>query len=1216
MRRIGQILLLVSIVSAGFAGGTARAAIADGRAAEILSVQGKAEYRINETANWTSANSQQPLYGGNWIRTGELSRLAVMFVDETQVRLNQNTVLEVKQVNPPGNFGQSVLRVLLGRMWARTKAIPANLAINTPSATAGIRGTDWDIDVEDNGRSTLAVYSGQVEFYNDQGRVTVGANEAAVAEIGKAPTKIILTRFKDRVQWVTAYAIDPLRYIVLDSTNIAKLKQDAAATGDSPAQRVVRGAALADLNRWDEAEKEFRAAYTAGDRSELTMAGLALADMRKSDRKAAQAYVDEAKQRAPQTDLARLVYAAAMIKLEQFSSATETLTSITRSKNANGEAAWLILADLKVYFGEADQAADILRDAINRFPDDARAYAELARVDLFADRIPEGKAEANRALAKDPDSYLARLARGDLAKLDGDGRQAEIAYTEATNLNPADDRGWFGLGQVNSEREEVKAGQRNLGEALRINPGGPGYRGELGSLDTFANYLDLAEAELNAALKSNPADYIALTGKGIEQLKRGETIDALESFNKASLMEPRYARVHMYSAVAYYQLGRASRALESLKRASELDPKDPLPYLMASMIHYDYFEPAEALASGREALRLLPNLKSLNQIANNQKGAANLGNALAFFGMEEWAQSYAQESYYPYWAGSHLFLSDRYTPGFNKNSELYQGFITDPTVFGASNRFQELVQKPGNYQQIQMLSGSSKVSQFIDPEVTLNGYSNNGMPFAYFIDADDMRVFKGSNAQTLNADRTTGTMGFGLKPTYELGIFAFGNSSYEKASAYNIDPLFGTEQTRVSDYRTDLGMNYKFSPVSQLWLKVGLGSSQTTSDIPFAGGPLVGSRSRYKIGLDNSDYALRHTFTLASQTEITWGIEGAAQRNPVDLKLLDPTLDSIFLYTSQATTDSSTNGYVAIRQPFGANVLLDGALFYQRYHKHFLYQTGLSDDAGNEGPPFNTLTNDSTQTANRVSPRAGFVYRFAPNQLVRVAYQDWTEPATVATLAPVANAGLPVDDSLLETGGRLKRTAAQVEWELSHSTFLRALVDHREVANPRFSIPPVAAPAIPDLAKLRQQSVLYTPNNDVLEGTPVFGQGNATRAAFALNQILTPHWSLLARYEYTDSKNTAAAFSGNLIPYLPKNLFALGATWIWTNRIYVTAQAVHRSERFSDEANTLPMNAGWDAQLKGYWETPDKRFSAQFVMQNIFKAQTSTYYGLGLSYRN
>ena len=56
--------------------------------------------------------------------------------------------------------------------------------------------------------------------------------------------------------------------------------------------------------------------------------------------------------------------------------------------------------------------------------------------------------------------------------------------------------------------------------------------------------------------------------------------------------------------------------------------------------------------------------------------------ALTAFGLEEWADYYATQAYSDYWGGSHLFLADRYTGKFNKNSELFKGYITEPTAFG------------------------------------------------------------------------------------------------------------------------------------------------------------------------------------------------------------------------------------------------------------------------------------------------------------------------------------------------------------------------------------------------------------------------------------------------------------------------------------------------------------------------------------------------------
>src|SRR5262249_21323083 len=130
---------------------------------------------------------------------------------------------------------------------------------------------------------------------------------------------------------------------------------------------------------------------------------------------------------------------------------------------------------------------------------------------------------------------------------------------------------------------------------------------------------------------------------------------------------------------------------------AEMDEKDPLPYLYLTQMYTDLFRAGEAVDASREALQRLPNLKSLNQVANNQQGTGNVGYSLSFFGLEEWAIELAQQAYSPYNATSHLFLADRYRGDYNRNSEFFQGFLTDPTAFGGSNRFSTLLPTARQY---------------------------------------------------------------------------------------------------------------------------------------------------------------------------------------------------------------------------------------------------------------------------------------------------------------------------------------------------------------------------------------------------------------------------------------------------------------------------------------------------------------------------------------
>src|SRR5437764_8569069 len=129
-----------------------------GRAAEVVSVQGQGESRPEARAAWTPVRAQQPIFASDYVRTGAYSRMGLLFADRTQVRLAEKTVLQVKAA-PANPAERTVLRLEAGRSWSQTNATPSNLYLETPSATAAVRGTDWEVEVFEGGRSLLTVLS-------------------------------------------------------------------------------------------------------------------------------------------------------------------------------------------------------------------------------------------------------------------------------------------------------------------------------------------------------------------------------------------------------------------------------------------------------------------------------------------------------------------------------------------------------------------------------------------------------------------------------------------------------------------------------------------------------------------------------------------------------------------------------------------------------------------------------------------------------------------------------------------------------------------------------------------------------------------------------------------------------------------------------------------------------------------------------------------------
>lgn len=129
----------------------------------------------------------QDVKAGDVIRTNELGQIALLFADRTQIRLSRNSVLVVKEVRADGGV---TLDLNSGEMYGRAARGGSGVTINTPSAGAAIRGTDWTLSVSAT-RTTLSVIEGIVDLANAQGKVTVTEGESAAATLGSAPSKIV-----------------------------------------------------------------------------------------------------------------------------------------------------------------------------------------------------------------------------------------------------------------------------------------------------------------------------------------------------------------------------------------------------------------------------------------------------------------------------------------------------------------------------------------------------------------------------------------------------------------------------------------------------------------------------------------------------------------------------------------------------------------------------------------------------------------------------------------------------------------------------------------------------------------------------------------------------------------------------------------------------------------------------------------------------------------
>jgi hypothetical protein len=168
-------------------------------------------------------------------------------------------------------------------------------------------------------------------------------------------------------------------------------------------------------------------------------------------------------------------------------------------------------------------------------------------------------------------------------------------------------------------------------------------------------------------------------------------------------------------------------------------------------------------------------------------------------------------------------------------------------------------------------------------------------------------------------------------------------------------------------------------------------------------------------------------------------------------------------------------------------------------------------------------------------------------------------------------------------------------------------------------------PQIQFVDLLRNQQLGNVNNAELLEGTPDFDEGRVETGAIAFNHMLSREWSVAARYAY--SKNRATIFvrddTGNIVdsgqdarvPYIPKDLATVGVTWITPWRLYLSAMAVYRSERFTDRENTSKLESDTTGSIAVYWETTDKRFIVGAGAGNLGSKAAKETYVLDARYR-
>jgi Tfp pilus assembly protein PilF len=510
----------------------------------LLMTSGTVEVAPPGSANFTAAHAQQVLHVGDQIRTGKNSRATVRLSNLSVIRVYELTTMAIR---PPTKAEQNAaIEVKSGATYFFNRDKPNETQFETPSSSGAIRGTEFTLTVDDNGRTELALLDGQVALNNAHGSIQLESGEQAVVEKDQAPRKSPLVNAINIIQWTLYYPaiLDPDELALGDDAKQALgASLSAYRSGDllealaqypngrepaSETERVYRAALLLAAGSVDEAQsllgqsfQDTRAAGLADALKEMIAAVKGQTWNRTAPRTLATEWMAGSYLAQSQRDLvkARDMALNAAAKAPGFGFARERV------------------AELEFSFGHTEAALAALKSSLELSPRNAQALALKG----FALSAQNKMAEAGEYFEK------AIAADGSLAN------------------------GWLGRGLVRIRRNHVNEGRRDLETAAALEPNRAFLRSYLGkawSMDEPFRYTwdsHLATHELGLAMSLDPKDptawlYSALLNdernsinQAIDDLEHSEALNDNRSVFRSKFLLDQDAAVRSANLALIYE---------------------------------------------------------------------------------------------------------------------------------------------------------------------------------------------------------------------------------------------------------------------------------------------------------------------------------------------------------------------------------------------------------------------------------------------------------------------------------------------------------------------------------------------------------------------------------------------------------------------------------------------------------------------------------------
>ncbi|MGA3163394.1 MAG: TonB-dependent receptor [Verrucomicrobiota bacterium] len=449
--------------------------------AVLVGMEGSVELLPVASTNWMAASVGAKLNVSDQLRTGPRSRATLRLSNLSVLRVGE---LMSYEIEPPHTAaGKLTLNLKSGSAYFFSRDRPQEVQIRTPTVTAAIRGTEFDILVGPDGRTTVTMIDGEVELTNSFGSLALSGGEQGVAEVGRAPVRTAVINAVNVIQWNLYYpGVLDLTELDLSAHERGQLAESLAAyqrgellealkkypvdhQPESPADHLYLGALLLSVGLVDQTMSHLEAAASGGGNNPALVNAL---------RELITAVKFET-WKSPSTPTLATEFLAESYYQQSRANLAAALTAARKAveKSPSFAFAWERVAELEFSFGHTDAALDALNKSLALAPRNPQAIALKGFLLAAQNRIGDAMQLFDEAIAIDGSLGNAWLGRG-LCKIrrgDSQAGREDLQVAAALEPNRAILRSY--LGKAFSQTGDDARANHELELARRFDPNDP-----------------------------------------------------------------------------------------------------------------------------------------------------------------------------------------------------------------------------------------------------------------------------------------------------------------------------------------------------------------------------------------------------------------------------------------------------------------------------------------------------------------------------------------------------------------------------------------------------------------------------------------------------------------------------------------------------------------------------------------------------------------------